>query len=322
MFEKPPLGLLIVLFVAVPLFIEGLYLLLTDVFGTASKQTNRRLAMISKSSSVELALRKLQRHDSGFLGASAKRAFPRLERMLVEAGVLISASQIIGAMAAVGIFAGLIIGTLLRPPIVLCVLFGVLVGVGPALLYLQLKKANRLAKFAVQLPDAIDLMVRGLQVGHPAPAAVALVAKHMSDPIGTEFGIAADEVAYGRPLDEALTDMTRRVPQGDLRYLVSVIQIQHQAGGNLAEVLQNLAAVIRARFRMFAKIKAVSAEGRLSCIVIGLMPIAMLGVITALRPDYYVAVSDSPLFWPLMGAVPIMLLMGWFVMWRMVNFKV
>jgi tight adherence protein B len=129
-------------------------------------------------------------------------------------------------------------------------------------------------------------------------------------------------VAYGRSLDEALTEMTKRVPQSDLRYLVNVVQIQHQAGGNLAEVLKNLGSVIRSRFHMFARIKAISAEGRLSCMVIGILPLAMGIILTILRPDYYAAVSGHRLFWVFIGAIPVMLLSGWFTMWRMVNFKI
>jgi tight adherence protein B len=183
-------------------------------------------------------------------------------------------------------------------------------------------RTKRLAAFARQLPDAIDLMVRGLQVGHPVPAALALVSKQMADPIGSEFGIVVDEVAYGRPLTEALTDLTRRIPQPDLRYLVAVIEIQHQSGGNLAEVLSNLGDVMRARFHMFSKIRATSAEGRMSAIAIGLMPIVITIILSTVKPDYFTAVADHPSFWKIMSVTPFMLITGWVMIWRLVNFKV
>lgn len=318
----PPLLLLVVLLVAVLLSIEGLYVLFSDYFGGARRQTNRRLAMISRHQSVEVALRKLQRDNSGPLAQLGVRAFPSLERLLVESGYPGSVIGVVSAMFGL-VFALFFVGAVYTPvPAVLCALAATLLGVGVPVGLLYHKRAERIRKFAAQLPEAIDLMVRGLQVGHPVAAAMGLVAKHMADPAGSEFGIAVDEVAYGRSLSEALIAMAQRVPQDDLKYLVAVVQIQHQSGGNLAEVLANLGSVIRARFHMFAKIRAASAEGRMSGIAIGLIPLFVSGIIVVIRPDYFSAVAHLPLFWPIMGSTPVLLIAGWVMIWKLVNFKV
>jgi tight adherence protein B len=322
MFNDPPIPLLIVLFLAVPLFIEGAYYILSDLLGNASRQKNRRLDLISKSKSAQVVLRKLQRGNDGPISKAAARAIPSLEKLLVESGSMMPISRVIALMTIIALFISATFAFTIAPPMILSALCGVVLGIGGPVVVLQVKRSRRLAKFAAQLPDAIDLMVRGIQVGHPIAAAMSLVAKQMSDPIGTEFGIATDQIAYGRSLNDAFSELAQRVPQDDVRYLVAVVQIQHQSGGSLGEVLQNLGTVIRARFHMFAKIKSVSAEGRMSGIVLGIMPIAIGLIITALRPDYFSGVSNHPMFWPIMGITPIMLISGWVTMWRLVHFKV
>ena len=129
----------------------------------------------------------------------------------------------------------------------------VLFGIIAPIMHLKTMRANRVKKFSEQLPDALDIMVRSLQAGHPISAAMSLVSKEMSDPIGTEFGIAVDEMTYGLDMRDALESMGRRMEVQDFQYVVVSINIQHETGGNLAEVLRNLSTVIRDRFRMFKK---------------------------------------------------------------------
>jgi tight adherence protein B len=245
-----------------------------------------------------------------------------LERMLIEAGSLMPPSIILATMVALAIFVTVLIYTWVAAPIPLCSAIGLAVGIIAPVAYLRIKRAQRLGAFTKQLPDAVDLMMRGLQVGHPVSVAMGLVAKQMTDPIGSEFGIVVDAVSYGRPLNEALRELAKRVPQSDLHYLVAAIEIQHQSGGNLAEVLRNLSTIIRARFYMYGKIHAASAEGRMSAIAIGAMPIVISVILSITKPDYFSAVSSHPLFWPIMSLTPVMLIGGWVMIWRLVNFKV
>jgi tight adherence protein B len=165
-------------------------------------------------------------------------------------------------------------------------------------------------------------MVRSLQAGHPISAAISLVSKEMGDPIGTEFGIAVDEMTYGLDMREALYNMGRRIEIQDFQYVVVSINIQHETGGNLAEVLRNLSTVIRDRFRMFKKIRALSSEGRLSAIVLSFLPFAVGAIIFTGNPGFYLNVADDPLFLPMMAAALGLMLAGIFIMYRMVNFRV
>jgi tight adherence protein B len=319
--EIPPIGFLIALFIAVLLFVEGLYFMLRGAVGAGRRQMNRRLAIIAQSHSPQVALRKLQR-EHGPLDTAVVRIVPMLERMLIEAGSLMPPSIILATMVALAIFVTVLIYTWVAAPIPLCSAIGLAVGIIAPVAYLRIKRAQRLGAFTKQLPDAVDLMMRGLQVGHPVSVAMGLVAKQMTDPIGSEFGIVVDAVSYGRPLNEALRELAKRVPQSDLHYLVAAIEIQHQSGGNLAEVLRNLSTIIRARFYMYGKIHAASAEGRMSAIAIGAMPIVISVILSITKPDYFSAVSSHPLFWPIMSLTPVMLIGGWVMIWRLVNFKV
>jgi tight adherence protein B len=137
---------------------------------------------------------------------------------------------------------------------------------------LTFKAQRRRRRLHEQLPDALNLIIRSLKAGHPVSVTVGTVAQEMSDPIGSEFGLAVDEMTYGLPLHEAFDNMARRVRVDDLNFVAVAIQIQHQVGGNLAGVLSNIEAVVRERFHMLAKVRAISAEGRMSGWVIGAMP--------------------------------------------------
>src|SRR5206468_2481990 len=147
---------------------------------------------------------------------------------------------------------------------VLAVVAGVLV----VFLFLRRKRSKRIARFSGQLPDALDVIVRGVRVGHPFSTAMGLVAKEMPDPIGTEFGMASDEITFGLDVRRAVGNLYRRVGQEDLLFLVVAINIQNQTGGNLAEVLSRLSRLIRNRIKVRAKIKSLTAEGRMSAIVL------------------------------------------------------
>jgi tight adherence protein B len=173
-----------------------------------------------------------------------------------------------------------------------------------------------------QLPDAIDIVVRSLRAGHPVSTSISMVAREMRDPIATEFGLVVDEMTYGLNLDVALSNLARRVGLSDLRFLVVAVMIQTQVGGNLAEILSGLSRVIRERAKMRAKIRALSAEGRFSAGLLSILPFALAGVINLLTPTFYSAVSNDPVFWPILGFGCFLMVVGVLVMYRLVNFRV
>lgn len=173
---------------------------------------------------------------------------------------------------------------------------GILVGGGAMLFYVSRRRTERISTFEEQLPDAIELMVRSLRVGHPLSVAVAAVGQEMPAPIGEEFARAANKVTYGMTVPEAFREMQERVPIPDLGFLVVAFHIQAESGGNLVESLAKLANVIRDRFRMFRKVKSMTAEGRLSAWLLSCFPFGIGVAINILRPGYYDHVAELPYF--------------------------
>jgi tight adherence protein B len=233
------------IFLATILLIEGIFSLLGDLRHGSRRSINRRLRLIEEGNTTDNVLRTLRRDlRTGLLAGT------ELDRTIAQAGWTISASRFLVLIAAFTVALGggfAVVGVI--SPVIGAALGVVLGAVGP-LLYLRMAKGRRLKKFAEQLPDGLDIIVRSLRAGHPIAAALSLVAKEMPDPIGSEFGITVDEMTYGMSLPEALAKMADRVDQGDLKFVLVAINIQHGSGGNLAEVLSGISAVIRARFRM------------------------------------------------------------------------
>ena len=165
-------------------------------------------------------------------------------------------------------------------------------------------------------------MVRSLRVGHPLSSAIAIVSREVPDPLGTEFGVIADETAYGREIAESLKSFADRMEMQDLRFLAVAVAIQSQAGGNLAEVLDGLSKVIRARFKLFRRVKAITAEAKWSGLFLSVFPILALVGITVIEPTYYDEVKETRFFIPACIAVGIFLTINVFYMKMMVNIKV
>jgi len=218
--------------------------------------------------------------------------------------------------------------------IVLCgvLLIGLLSGFLPAAiaiaiclvvtyLWLNYLRNKRIARFEEQLPDAIDVIVRSIRAGHPLPTALSLVSREIQDPAAMEFGVAYDELAFGLELRFALRNLDRRVGAADLRFLVTAVTIQSQSGGNLADILTRLAAVMRERSKLRQKIKAMTAEGRISAVALTLLPLIVLGVVLLVNPNYYGDVWGTPAFRKVIYLAGGMLAVGNLIMRRMVNFK-
>jgi tight adherence protein B len=188
-------------------------------------------------------------------------------------------------------------------------------------LFFRAVRQRRIARFAELLPDSIDVIVRAVRVGYPLPLALDLVAREMPNPVGAEFKTASDEIAFGQDVRTAIENLYRRVGQEDLLFLVVAINVQYQTGGNLAEILARLARLIRQRSRLRLKISALSAEGRVSALVLSLMPLILFGGITVISPGYFGEIRDHPLVAPALIYAALSLLVGNLIMYRMVNFK-
>jgi tight adherence protein B len=188
-------------------------------------------------------------------------------------------------------------------------------------LFFRSVRQRRIARFAELLPDSIDVIVRAVRVGYPLPLALDLVAREMPDPVGAEFKAASDEITFGQDVRTAIENLYRRVGQEDLLFLVVAINVQYQTGGNLAEILARLSRLIRHRAKLRLKISALSAEGRVSALVLSVMPFILLGGISLISPGYFGEVRNHPLVAPAMVYAGLSLLIGNVIMYRMVNFK-
>jgi tight adherence protein B len=165
-------------------------------------------------------------------------------------------------------------------------------------------------------------MVRSLRVGHPFTSAMQIVAKEVPDPLGSEMGVISDESAYGRDVGEALKHMAERLDMQDLRFLAVAVTIQQTSGGNLAEILDGLAKVIRSRFKLFRRVKAITAEAKWSGMFLSVFPIGALVMINVIQPNYYDDVKETAVFIPACLVVAGFLVVNMFVMKALVNIKV
>jgi tight adherence protein B len=190
------------------------------------------------------------------------------------------------------------------------------------IIVLKILRGRRHKAFGSQFPDAIDVIVRSLRAGHPVPIAIQMVGREMPDPIGSEFGMIADEITYGADLETALRNMYFRVGQEDLPLFVTAVAIQGSTGGNLSEILGNLSAVIRLRFKMRRKIKALAAEGRFSAIILSALPIAMFTILQVTSPTFYGGVWQVEMTKIILSVAGAWMLTGNFVMYKLVNFRI
>lgn len=289
------------IFVGVYLILGGLYLLFFGKQLRRGRRINRRLALLQEGRDTEEVLAMLRQEREGAERSERVPIIGKLAKMARYGNVVLSsrALRLLLVFLIAAAFVFLALFTNAGPVLRLTV--AALIGYAAMYSWLRGKARRRVALFEEQLPDALDLMVRSLRVGHPINSAVAVVAREMPDPIGTEFGLLADEATYGMSMNDALDKLTARMPVSDLRFLAIAINIQATSGGNLAEILEGLSAVIRSRFKLFRKVHAMTAEARWSGWFLSLFPIAALLLVQMFDAGYYDRVSDHPLFVP--GAI-------------------
>lgn len=310
------------IFVGIVVLVEGIYLVAFGRSISLNNRINRRLEMLNKGTRREEVLEQLRKEMRQHMGARTIPIYSLLADKAQKAAIAFSPKQLMMIMAGLSVvaFMGLTIGTETETPVRLLLSVGI--GIGGVYFWVNSKANKRISMIEEQLPDAVELMVRSLRVGHPFSSAVQIVAKEVPDPLASEFGVIADESAFGRDIGESLKDMAERLDLQDLRFLAVAVTIQQQSGGNLAEILAGLAKVIRARFRLFRRVKAITAEAKWSGKFLSAFPIVALIVINVADPHYYDEVRDHALFIPACFVVGIMLALNLFVMRMLTNIKV
>ena len=321
MFDLNPILLFYLLVgISAAMFAEGAYLL---CYSKASyrKNINRRLKVIDAKPDRESALVQLRRERGLTSGGDYRLPLINLNQLLLQSGLTIGFGRLI-VLVTIGMMVAGISSFIFYQSVLYSIVAALFCGTALPVMVLKVLRSRRQKKFGAQFPDGIDIIVRSLRAGHPVSVAIAMVAREMPDPIGSEFGIVGDEITYGANLETAMRNLYFRVGTDDLPLFVTAVAIQSSTGGNLGEILENLSGVIRERFKMRRKIRALAAEGRASAMILSSLPILMFAVIQFMVPSFYAGVWGESL-----TKVVLVLAGGWMgigniIMFRMVNFRI
>ena len=316
----------VLVFVSVLLLLEGAYLLWKSSKGSKAKKIESRLRALSASRDNSLQTQLLRQRMLSevapierFLLNMVKAQ--RLDKFILQAELNWSVSRLLLTCAAFGAIAFMLMVFVAFQPIVLGVIVGAVFAAGPVL-YVSYLRNSRLDKFERQLPEALDLITRALRSGHAFSSALQMVGDEMAEPIAGEFRIVHDEVNFGVAMQQALTNLSERIPLTDLRYFVVSVAIQRESGGNLTEVLGNLSRLIRERLKLMAKVKVLSAEGRLSAWVLIILPFVLAGVMFLMNPKFMSPLWTDPIGISIIKYMLILMVFGAFVLNRIIKIRV
>lgn len=283
----------------------------------------RRLAMIGREDQIDKGILRDKRMSDitfidRFLGSLP---FARsLELLLYQAGLNWRVGTLILLMVFTGAVFFLLCSTLLHRP-----LLGLVVGLLTAFIpygWVKGQKAKRMNQFNEQLPDSLDLMTSALRAGLSFPAALQLVAQESPEPLAQEFAITFDEQNLGLDVKEALINLTERVDSLDLKFFVTAVIIQRETGGNLAEIMESIARIIRERFRILGDVKSRTAHGRLTGMILSILPIALGIIFTMIAPNYMLTFFRDPIGQMLLIVCVVMQIVGFFWIRRVIAIKV
>lgn len=295
---------------------------------------NLRLKMIGQGRSHGETLNLLRRSSDGGLPeglpAPIAKVGREFERMLMQAqltvptgrlmlAILIAPVALFFALLMFMTFAGMSIGF---GRLLMAATFAGVLGAALPIMILNLKATRMRKKMQDQFPVALDVFVRGLRAGHPIAAALDLLTVEMPDPIGTQFGMAVDEVTYGADLKDALQNMAERWDLDDMRMFVVSLSVQNETGGNLAEILENLSQVIRERHSMYLKVRALSSEGRMTAVMLTVLPVFTFVVLFLFNPPFFLDVANDPWFVPGFMVLIALYVTGFITIRKMVDLKV
>lgn len=313
------LAIYIIVFVSVVLLAEAVYSYASSK-RSYKKKINKRLLVIEKSQHGLDAL--LQLRKKRILSGEGKYIIPilALNRLILQSGIEIGLTKLL--LYTIFIVACLFFAlTAFKFGLTLSLYVAASLGALLPLTVLALLRRRRRRRIEEQLPEALDVLRRSLHAGHPISVAISTVGREMPDPIGSEFGMAADEMTYGLDIETALANMSARVGQADLALLVICVSIQSKSGGNLTELLERLTILIRERQTLRRKVRALSAEGRFSALALSLLPIILFAVLLVVSPEYYGEVWEHPWVKPGLAISGTLMIIGDLIMYKMVNFK-
>jgi tight adherence protein B len=314
----PHVAFLILVFAAV--FTAGQALFGLFTVARQKRQVNQRLKVADKVGGVEALVMEL-RKQRGLNAAGEKGGRLRWLSDLIVASGLTYEPKKWASMAAFAAAAGGIGAAMLLKNPVMAIPGALIVGLGGPVMYLRMAASKRSKALGAQLPQALEIIVRSLEAGHPVPTAIALVGREMVDPIGTEFGMAADEIAYGATLEQAVERISERCQHPDVDLFAATVRLQERTGGNLTGLLKLNAATVRERHKMRLKIKAASSEGRASAMILTAAPFIALGFIAITSPHFYGDVIGEPVVKIGLVIIGFWMFLGNLVMRRMIDMR-
>lgn len=309
----------VLVFAAIFTLAQGLWGLMR--VGAAKRKVNHRLKVVDRLASLADMVVELRKQRGLTADGSRRLKWPWLADLVVRSGLVYDPRR--WAMTVAGLtVGGAVLGFVLtRNP--LGALPGALLGATAVpILALKFIAGQRESKLVAQLPNALEIVVRSLEAGHPVPTAIALVGREMADPIGSEFGMAADEIAFGSTLEQAIGRMADRCKQVDVDLFAATVRLQERSGGNLVGLLKMNARTVRERTKMRLKIKAASSEARVSAMILTAAPFAVGLMLQVLKPDFYGEVIHERTIQVGLAVLGAWMALGVLVMQRMVNFKI
>ncbi|WP_332767100.1 type II secretion system F family protein [Phenylobacterium sp.] len=290
------------------------------------KRVNRRLTLLESGVPAKQVYESLVRRQStSGLGGIGGRLFDRAGRYLGQAGLTISPLRLLayagGAVAGLWMLSTFVLGARSLQDTLTALVAATMLVSAAVWVWVSRQHAQRKKLLEEQLPLALDIIIRAIRAGHPVVSAVHLVTQEMGDPIGSEFGLIVDETTYGFEFREALANFARRTGSEDAHFFAVSVGIQSETGGNLAEILANLTNVIRGRITLGKRVQALASEGRMSAVVLSLLPLFLISFVGLTQPAFYTSKFADPIFWPVVTLTMILYAIGQVVMHRIVNFK-
>lgn len=289
--------------------------------GRTRKAVNRRLAMAEGGATLGELVTELRKQRGLSEDGGRRFRWEFLSDLIVRSGVVFEAKRMALLIGGCGLFGAIVVLVFTRSPLISLAAGLFLAAFGP-ITWLKMKAAKRAKKLGQQLPDALEVIVRSLEAGHPVPTAMSLVGRELPDPIGGEFGMASDEIAYGATLEQAVAHIAERCRHPDVDLFAATIRLQERSGGNLTGLLKMNAKTVRDRHKMRLKIQAASSEGRASALILTSAPFCVVGILQVIMPGYYGSVIGERGVHIALGVLGAWMFVGNMVMRRMIDMRI
>ena len=313
----PKTAVMILIFAAVFLAVNAASGMVRS--GISRRAVNRRLSTAERTGSLGELVLELRKQRGLKADGEGRAGF--IADLVVRSGVVYQPRKWIAYIVAVGLVTAVVVFGATHKPL-FAFPAGLIAAVAGPFLYLKFLAKRRAKMLGKQLPNALEIVVRSLEAGHPVPTAIALVGREMPDPIGSEFGMAADEIAFGATLEQAVGNMAARCKHDDFDLFAATIRLQERSGGNLVGLLKMNAHTIRERQKMRLKIHAASAEGRASAMILTSAPIAAFAFLEIARPNFYGEVWHARSIQIGLGGLVTWMAIGNLVMRKMIDMKI